>query len=86
MSVTILERTVVGSDQFVDAMVRLATLNLLLAVNGVRREFIGPVHPVDACIDVMLIRSTDLKDARYPLIVILLASILATILSFLFFN
>lgn len=47
-------------------MVWLATLHGLLAVNGTRRQLIRPVHPVNACIDMVLVGSSDLKDARYP--------------------
>lgn len=86
MSVSFLEHTVVGSNQFVSAMVRLAALNSLLAVKGPNRKFVGPVHPIDACINVMLIGSTDLEDARDPVINTLLVNTFASILSFLLFN
>jgi hypothetical protein len=56
----------VGRDQFIVTMVWLATLNGLLAVNGTRRQLVRPIHPIDACIDMMLIRSSNLEDARYP--------------------
>ena len=86
MSVSILEHTVVGGDQFLSAVVRLATLNSLLAVEGSGRQLIGPVHPVDAGVNVMLIGSTNLEDARDPVIIVLLKTTFAITLSLLLLN
>ena len=62
----------VGGDQLVCAMVLLTPLNSLLAIVCAVRELVGPVHPVDAGIDVVLIAGTDLKNASNPVIVRLL--------------
>ena len=69
-----LKLTVVGGDQFVSIMIRLAALNWLLMVDGARRQFFGPVHPTNACIDTILIRSANVEDARNPFFVGLFAT------------
>lgn len=56
----------VGRDQFVVTVVWLATLYGLLSINGTRRKFIRPVHPVNACINVVLVGGSNFEDARYP--------------------
>jgi hypothetical protein len=84
--VSILEHTMIRSNQFIVTMVRLAALDSLLAVHRSIRQFIGPVHPINACIDVVLIGSTDLEDARDPVVITLLVNTLAITLSFLLFN
>lgn len=86
ISVSILEHTMIRSDQLIVAMVRLAALNSLFAVECSIREFVRPVHPINACIDVVLIGSTDLEDTRDPVIIALLVNTLAITLSFLLFN
>jgi hypothetical protein len=81
-----LEHTVVGGDQFLSAVVRLATLHSLFAVMGSARQLIGPVHPVDAGVNVMLIGSTNLEDARDPVIIVLLKATFAITLILLLLN
>jgi hypothetical protein len=66
-------------------MVWLATLNSLLAVKGYIREFLRPVHPIDACINAVLIGSTDLEDATDPVFIIV-ADIFTITLGLFFFN
>lgn len=36
------------------------------------RELVGPVHPIDSCIDVVLVACADFQDARNPVVVRLL--------------
>ena len=86
MSVSNLEHTMIRSDQLIIAMVRLAALNGLFAVECSIREFVRPVHPINTRIDVVLIRSTDLEDTRDPVIIALLVNTLAVTLSLLLFN
>jgi hypothetical protein len=69
----------VGGDQLVSTMIRLAALNCFLAVDGTRRQFVGPVHPVNACINMVLIGSANLEDARNPLIIRLFVTTFAII-------
>jgi hypothetical protein len=52
--------TVIRRDQLVRAVVRLAALDRLLAVVRPLRELIGPVHPVDPRIHMMLVACADL--------------------------
>ena len=52
--------TVIRGDQLVHAVVRLAAPDRLLAVARSLRELIGPVHPVDARIYVVLVACADL--------------------------
>lgn len=59
----------VGGDQFISAVIRLTALNRLLAINGTGRKLVGPVHPVNTCVNMVLIGSSDLEDARNPFIV-----------------
>jgi hypothetical protein len=60
-------------------MIWLAALNCLLAVDGTRRQFVGPVHPVNACINIVLIGSANLEDTRNPLIIRLFIATFAII-------
>lgn len=59
----------IRSDQLVLAVVGLAALDVLLAVQGVSRQLIWPIHPVDAGVNVVLIAGADLEDARDPIVV-----------------
>ena len=59
-------------DQLVHAVVRLAALDRLLAVVRPLRELIGPVHPVDTRIYVVLVACSDLQDTGNPVIARLL--------------
>ena len=76
---SILERTIVGSDQLISTMIWLAAPNSHLVVNGARGQFVGPVHLVNACINIVLIGSADLEDARDPLTIGLFAATFAII-------
>lgn len=60
----------VGRDELVDAVVRLAARarHKLAVVLGLHRQLLGPVHPVDARVDVVLVRRADLQDAADPLV------------------
>ena len=64
--------TVVGRDQLVQAVVWLAALDRLPAVVGALRELVGPVHPVDPGIHMVLVARADLQDAGHPVVVRLL--------------
>ena len=64
--------TVIRRDQLVHAVVRLAALDRLLAVVRPLRELIGPVHPVDTRIYVVLVACSDLQDTGNPVIARLL--------------
>lgn len=76
----------IRSDQLIVAMIRLAAVNGLFTVECSIREFVRPVHPINTCIDVVLIGSTDLEDTRDPVIIALLVNTLAVTLSLLLFN
>lgn len=59
----------VRRNQLVLTVVRLATLNRPLSIYGAGRELIGPVHPVDTRVDVVLIGRPNLQDAGNPIII-----------------
>lgn len=61
-------------------------MNCFLAIRHSSQEFFGPLHPVDACIDVMLIGNTNLEDACDPVIIALLLYALAITLNLSLFN
>ena len=69
----------VGSDQLISTMIWLTAPNSLLVVDSARGQFVGPVHPVNACINIVLIGSTDLEDARDPLTIGLFVATFAII-------
>ncbi|KAK7575159.1 hypothetical protein V3481_017124 [Fusarium oxysporum f. sp. vasinfectum] len=85
-SVGLLEHNVVRSKDFISGIIRRATLNYFLAVRHSSQEFFGPLHPIDACIDVMLIGTTNLEDACDPVIIALLVDTLAITLNLSLFN
>jgi hypothetical protein len=58
---------VVGGDQFLSTVIWLTALDFLLSVGGTTRQFVGPVHPVNACINMVVIGSSYVQDARNPL-------------------
>lgn len=62
--------TVVRRDNLGLAVVWLSALNVLLAVEGAGRQFIRPVHPADAGIDMVLVSCADLEDAGDPIVVL----------------
>lgn len=62
----------IRSDQLGIAVVRLATLDRLLAVVSTWGKLVRPVHPVNSGIDVVLVTSSDLENARNPFIIRLL--------------
>ena len=57
----------IGSDQFVLAVIWLASGDRLLAISGALGQFVWPVHPVHASIHMVLISGSDLEDARDPI-------------------
>jgi hypothetical protein len=59
----------VGGDQFISAVIWLTTLYRLLAIDGTGGKLVGPVHPINTCVNMVLIGSSDLEDARNPFIV-----------------
>lgn len=75
----------VGGDQFISAVIRLTTLYRFLAIDGTRRKLVGPVHPVNTCVNMVLIGSSDLEDARNPFIVRSFEATFAIVLKLLMF-
>lgn len=67
-------------------MIRLATLDCFLAVNSARRQFVGPVHPINACIDMALIGRSNLENARDPFIIVYFEAIFTIVLELLMFD
>src|SRR6266566_5167723 len=61
--------TVVGGDQFTHAVVWLAALHQLLSVVSACGKLVGPVHPIHPSIDMVLVASSNLQDARHPIVV-----------------
>lgn len=59
----------VRSNELIKPVIGLTTRDIFLSIKCVRRQLIGPVHPIDAGIDVVLIASTYLKDSCNPVIV-----------------
>jgi hypothetical protein len=68
----VVEHTVVGRDQLVDAVVGLASLHTLLPVDGPCGKLVGPVHPVYPGVYVVLVASPDFQDTRHPVVIRLL--------------
>ena len=64
--------TVIRRDQLVHAVVLLTALNRFSAIVCSLRELVGPVHPIDSCIHVVLVACADFQDARNPVVVRLL--------------
>lgn len=60
--------TVVGRNQLVLPVVWLPTADILLAIQCIARQLVRPVHPVDACVDVMLVACANLEDASHPIV------------------
>ena len=73
----------VGSDQLISTMIGLTAPNSLLVADGARGQLLGPVHPVNACIYMVLIGSTNLKDVCNPFIIRLFAATFAITCSLL---
>lgn len=67
----LLTLTVVGRDQFILSMVGLTSLDGLLSINSTLGQFIRPVHPVHASVDVVLIARAYLQNPGNPVIVTL---------------
>lgn len=61
----------VGRDQFVLSMVGLTSLDGLLSINSTLRQFVRPVHPVHASVDVVLIARANLQNPSNPVIITL---------------
>lgn len=59
----------VRSDQLILAVVGLPAANIFLPVQSVWRQLIGPVHPVHAGVDMVLVAGADLEDASDPVVV-----------------
>lgn len=59
----------VRSDQLILAVVGLPATDVFLAVESIRRQLVGPVHPVDAGVNVVLVAGADLEDAGNPVVV-----------------
>lgn len=59
----------IRSNQLILAMVGLATGDIFLAIERVCRQLIGPVHPVDSGVYMVLIASTYLEDSSNPVVV-----------------
>jgi hypothetical protein len=58
----------VGGDQLVLPMVWLTTGYLFLPIQGTQRQLLGPVHPVDAGVYVMLVRGPNLEYPSHPVV------------------
>ena len=69
----------VRSDQLISTMIWLTAPNSLLVADGARGQLLGPVHPVNPCINIVLIGSTDFEDARDPLAIGLFVTTFAII-------
>lgn len=52
-------------------MVGLTSLDGLLSINSTLRQFVRPVHPVHASVDVVLIARANLQNPSNPVIVTL---------------
>ena len=63
------ERTVIRSHEFINPVVRLPTLNSLLAIECATWKLIWPVHPINTGIDMMLVAGTDLQNASNPVVI-----------------
>lgn len=61
--------TVVRGDEFALPVVRLSATDILLPVECVGRQLVGPVHPIHASVDVVLITGTDLENAGDPVVI-----------------
>jgi hypothetical protein len=63
---------VIRRDELINSVVGLSPSGISLSVASVIGQFVGPVHPVDSGIDMMLIASSDLENARNPILLRLL--------------
>lgn len=62
----------IGRNQLVLAVIRLSPTNRSLPLLGALRQLVGPIHPIDTGIDVMLVARADFEDPSYPIIIRLL--------------
>lgn len=64
--------TMIGGNQLIHAVVWLPVLNCPSAIVGALWKLIGPVHPVNPGVDVVLITCTYLENTGNPIVIRLL--------------